>query len=133
MKMHIAIIGGVLAFSNVTNASTNQPDQPNNPFLLPSERIVIKEEPVVVVVEAKQCEPNKENELAKLLAKEIQEVPLAREFHPDVLGKWTKKDIESSRYIGLINGFRVYFHNEMKIHFSLDMNKFKSTNEKGSL
>lgn len=131
MKMHIAIIGGILAFSHVAIASTDQPNKPGNPFLLPSERIVIKEEPVVV--EAKQCESNKESELASLLAKEIKDVPLAPEFHPDVLGEWTKKDIESSRYIGLINGFKVYFHNEKKIHFSLDMSKFKSTNEEGSL
>lgn len=135
MKVTIAIIGGLLFVGQGAYASTQ-----NNPFLLPSERKTeVKEKTVIEApVECAVTEVESENvqDLAALLAQEIKEKEdLPPEFQPAVLGNWTRADVESSRYIGLINGFKVYFHNEKRVFFSLDMSKaeIKDNEEKGLL
>lgn len=124
MYMQRIIIGGLLLVSGCALA-----DNANNPFFMPSQRVDIenqgKEMLSVEQCEAKFEKSDEEASLADLLKKEIGADKESDDpkYHPDVLGSWTKADIDSSRFIGDINGFKVYYHPTENVYINLDLSK----------
>lgn len=121
MKTRLLIVSGLVLFGGNVSASTSS----DNPFLKPSEReaVVIEHEASLEI--ENQCSEEFVRGMAEQLAKEIemQEPP---QFQPEVLGKWTRREVEESKYIGETNGVKVYFNERLKQYIYLDITKAKN-------
>ena len=122
MKLKSIVIGSLMLISQGSLANDE-----TNPFLKPSERVAV-EEISLDELALDNCEDKSEEGLADMLAEEIKE-NLPPEFNPDVLGEWTRADVENSRYIGESNGHRVYFHTEKQVYFTLDLSRANKSND----
>lgn len=121
MKTRLLIVSGLVLFGGNVSASTSS----DNPFLRPSEReaLVIEQETNFEI--ENQCSEEFVRGMAEQLAKEIemQEPP---QFQPEVLGNWTRREVEESKYIGETNGVKVYFNERLKQYIYLDITKAKN-------
>jgi hypothetical protein len=127
MRVKLLIIVALLLVNQATYASGNQK---NNPFLPPSERIVQEiAPPPPPVCQKSDSETASAEALTALLEKEMAASKNNLNNEPDLppgaYKDWTKEDVQKSRFIGQINNFRVYFHNEKQVFFNLEINKAK--------
>ncbi len=44
-------------------------------------------------------------------------------YHPEVLGQWTREQVDAARYVGQLNGHRVYYHEAKASYIRLDLSK----------
>ena len=119
MKSRLLVISGLFLLSGEAMASSLN----ENPFLMPSDRISMVDKNESQATE-NSCSDEFIKEMAEKLAKEI-EIQQPPQFQAEVLGKWTRQEVEESKYIGETNGTKIYFNERLKQYIYLDITKIK--------
>jgi len=115
MRISKIFICGFIVFSSTVFSENSK-----NPFLVPSEREGLKSGSL----NPEQCGEEKKEQIEMRNFDNFMENYIEHpEFHPLVLGDWSKRDIEISRYIGEVNGNKLYFNEEKQVYISLDLSK----------
>ncbi|WP_025562576.1 hypothetical protein [Psychromonas sp. SP041] len=127
MKSLLVVFSGFLLMGGSVVASTID----DNPFLKPSERIILTEEEKNPELNEDCHEFNdacREAMLNSLMVELEREAVLKLPAHlqPEVLGKWTRNQVEESEYKGETNGIKIYYNNKLKQYIYLDLSKAKS-------
>lgn len=128
MKLNKALIVAAISIMQFSlPAHSLQNPNENNPFVAPSQRLTIKDEPEQIKESSCEQIDSESQNLTKMLEMELNK-PIDEGLNlPDGSYKdWSKNDVEKSRFIGEINGYRVYFNSEKQVYFNLDTDVARS-------
>lgn len=114
----IAIITIPLLMASM-HISAQQSSDETNPFLPPSKRIIKQAEPEVVNKELSCDDPRASiDSLNELLQSDSATNPVAS-IPDNQKDHWTQEDVNQSKFLGEINGHRVYFNELKQVYFNI--------------
>lgn len=101
------------------HVSAQQSSDENNPFLPPSKRIVKQADPEPAKQEVSCDAPGSSiEELNDMLKADSSNNPVAS-IPRDQKDYWTQEDVNQSKFLGEINGHRVYFNELKQVYFNI--------------